>query len=850
MKRTRREPEGEPGPGAAPFWAIPEVGLFEPLGSSPAGLSGEEAARRLASQPADRRRRPHSDASLFLRQFRNPIVLLLLFAAVLSMALRDVADAVIILAIVFGSGLLGFIQERGAIHAVDALRSQVQVRSEVLRDGTIQSVDLRDVVPGDVVHLRAGDVVPADCRVLSADQLRANEAALTGESYPRVKSPGLVSSTAPQSERTNSLFFGTHVVSGSGTALAVATGNTTVFGGISRRLALQHVPTSFERGVTRFGYLLIRATAVLVAAILAVNVGLGRPWIESVLFSLALAVGLTPQMLPAIVTLSLSLGARAMARRRVIVKRLDAIEDIGEVDTLLTDKTGTITVGVVQLDGAMDIAGVPSERVRHLGWLNAAGQRAFGNPIDGAIIADGRERFGSEAPAALGEVPYDFTRKRLSVAVEIEGIPVLVTKGAVGPVLACCAGARTGDGSLLPIGEARPGVEALVAGLSGAGYRVIAVAHRNLGRTGPVGIDDEAELELDGLLTFADPPKPGAMEAIRDLQELGIGVRIVTGDNRLAASHIAGAMGLSGAGVMSGEELASLSDVELAREVERVDVFAEVDPLQKERIVRAYRAAGRVVGYMGDGINDAPALHVADVGISVQSAVDVAKESADLVLLEKDLAVLRNGIDEGRRVFANTMKYVFVTTSANFGNMLSMAAATAFLPFLPLLPRQILLLNFMSDIPGTTIATDNVDETQVRQPRAWDVKQVREFMIVFGLISSLFDILTFVLLRRVMNADTETFRTAWFIESTATELAVMLVLRTPRLFFQSLPGRGLLWSSAVVAVAAVAVPYSPVAGPLGMDALEWRFLVALAGITAGYIAATELGKRTFPHLLR
>lgn len=849
----RRGPKAGAGatPGVPGFWAVPEDELLARLGATRSGLSDEEAAGRLAARPDGAQRTTHSDSGLFIRQFRNPIVLLLLAAAALSIVLRDATDAAIILLIVFGSGLLGFIQERGAVRAVDALRSQVQVQSEVIRDGVTRSIALAGVVPGDLVLLRAGDMVPADCRVLAAEQLRADEAALTGESYPRAKRPGLLPAALTMGERSNALFFGTHIISGSGTAVAVATGAQTVFGGISTQLAARHVPTGFERGVTRFGYLLIRATAVLVAGILVVNLFLGRPWIDSVLFSLALAVGLTPQMLPAIVTLSLSLGARSMARRQVIVKRLDAIEDIGEIDTLCTDKTGTITGGAVHLDGTVDTAGNPDERVRYLGWLNAKCQRAFANPIDQAIISGTTDPFaGQGLPRVIGELPYDFTRKRLSVALELPEGPTLITKGAFEPVLNCCTSARRAGGSTVPIEEARADLEALVASLSAEGFRVIAIAHRMLAGLASPAVEDESELELDGLLTFGDPPKPGAAEAISDFRELGISVRIITGDNRLAAAHIGTAVGLATSTVLTGAAIDRMSDAELAANIESVNVFAEVDPLQKERIVRAFRDAGHVVGYLGDGINDAPALHVADVGISVQTAVDVAKQSADLVLLEKDLAVLRDGIEEGRRVFANTMKYVFVTTSANFGNMLSMAAAAAFLPFLPLLPRQILLLNFMSDIPGTTIATDNVDAEQVRTPRAWDVGKVRNFMIVFGLISSAFDILTFLVLRRVMDASTDVFRTAWFIESTATELAVMLVLRTPRPFFRSLPGRGLLWSSVLVVLGTLVLPYSPFAGALGMVALEWRFVAVLAGITAGYIAATEAGKQVFPGLLR
>jgi Mg2+-importing ATPase len=558
---------------------------------------------------------------------------------------------------------------------------------------------------------------------------------------------------------------------------------------------------------------------------------------------LALAVGLTPQMLPAIVTLSLSRGAAAMARRRVIVKRLDAIEDIGGLDVLCTDKTGTLTTGAVGLDGALGVDGTPSSEVGRLAWWNAHHQRGFRNPIDDAVLATlaPPELIGE----CLGEVPYDFTRKRLSVAVDVGGRRLLVTKGAFEQVLGCCstiAGTERAD--------TEDAVRTVFADLSARGLRVLGVAVRTLGADElPIGPDDEVRADFVGFLTFSDPPKPGAREAIDRLRQLEVSLRLVTGDNHLAARHIAVAMGLRTDTMLTGAELAGLDDAALVERVATTEVFAEVSPLDKERIVRALSTAGHTVGFLGDGINDAPALHVADVGISVDTAVDVARQTADLVLLDKDLGVLGAGIVAGRGVFANTLKYVHVTTSANFGNMLSMAATAAFLPFLPLLPMQILLLNFLSDVPATSVSTDRVDPEQLGQPSRWDVRLVRTFMIVFGLVSTVFDLITFAVLRWGFGAGPELFRTGWFIESTATELAALLVLRTRRPFVRSRPGTALAATSLAVLVIVVALPFTPLVTALGLTSPSAGLLGALAAITVGYVVATEWCKHRLPRLL-
>jgi P-type Mg2+ transporter len=823
------------------IWSGSVQSVLAEVGTSADGLTTAEAARRLAAQGPNRISGPTRKRGirLLLSQFANPIIVILVVATVLAMLLGDLTDGAIILVIIAASGALGFWQEHQAGRAVDALLARVQVHADVLRDGREQPVPLEQIVAGDVVMLRAGAIVPADCRVLASRNLLVDEAALTGESFPVEKSER-PADTTEVAHRTDALFMGTHVVSGEGSAVVVQTGRATEFAAVSERLAGRDVTTSFERGMTRFGLLLVRAMAVLVTVILVVNILLGRPVLDAVLFSLALAVGLTPQLLPAIVAVSLAAGARLMAAKKVIVKRLDAIEDFGGMTVLCTDKTGTLTAGAVRLDRAIDINGSDSATVLRMAALNAGLQRGFANPMDEAILAAA----GPATPGAklIDENPYDFSRKRLSVLTEDTDGPVLICKGAVPGVLAACSRATTAQG-VVPLTAVRADVDDRVRQLSGDGFRVLAIAHRAMPGRDSTTTADEDDMILDGLLAFQDPAKDDAAQAVGDLAALGVTVRLVTGDNRLAAEHIAQAVGLGG-GLLTGPEIDSLGDDELAGRVGEIQVFAEVEPLHKERIVRALRAQGATVGFLGDGINDAPALHAADVGVSVDTAVDVAKEAAAIVLLEKDLRVIADGVRQGRRTFANTLKYVRVTVSANFGNMLSMAAASAFLPFLPLLPRQILLLNLLTDVPGTTIATDNVDAQQLAAPRRWDLAGIRNFMILFGLLSSLFDLATFGLLRWGFDAGPELFRTGWFIESTATELAVMLVLRSARPLLRSRPSNGLLWSSAVVMAVTLTLPYVPfLAEALGLTPPSGGMLAALAALTLAYVGVNEVAKR-------
>lgn len=826
------------------FWARPAGELLDRLATTPAGLSAEEVARRRDRYGPNQLVPPRRGGSLALlgRQFTDPIVLLLVFAAGLAVVLGDVADASIILAIVALSGLLGFWQEHRANLAVQRLLGLVRVHVDVRRDGTVVQVPPAEVVPGDVVVLHAGDIVPCDCRVLQAVALQVDDAALTGETFPRHKHPDPAPADAPLAERHSALLLGSHVVSGRGEALAVATGSRTELGRLSRRLEATAPKTGFEQGITRFGLLLARVTAVLTAAILVVNLVLGRPVVDSVLFSLALAVGLTPQLLPAIVAVSLATGARRMARQRVIVRRLDAIQDFGAMTLLCTDKTGTLTEGTVRLHAALDTTGRASELVAAVAAANAALQTGFANPIDAAILdrhpADPRWQ-------PLDEVPFDFTRKRLSVLADGPGGRQLLTKGAFSAVLGCCTTAMTADGVVALDGVSGE-LEGRYRELSEAGFRVLAVACRKLPGVDHVSAADERQLTFLGFLAFLDPPKAGVDHTIGELTAAGIGLRMISGDNRLAAAHVAASVGIDPTRLLTGAEIDRLDDHQLILAAAAIQVFAEVDPVHKERIIQALRSGGAIVGYLGDGINDAGALHLADVGISVDSAVDVAKSAAAIVLLDKDLGVLVEGVRLGRQTFANTLKYVFTTVSANFGNMASMAAASAFLPFLPLLPRQILILNFLTDIPSTTIAADRVDPEQRQRPQRWDLRFIRDFMVAFGLLSSAFDLLTFAVLLQLFHAGPGLFRTGWFVGSTLTELAVLLVLRTRRPALRSRPGTGLLVSSIGVAAVTISLPYLPwLAGPLALVPLPATVLVALAAITLTYVVAAEAGKRLF-----
>ena len=827
------------------FWSMPTADVLSGLQSSARGLAADVAAERLArTGPNVLGERKRSDTpTLLLRQVTSPLVLLLIAAAVLSFALHDPTDGTIILGIVGVSALLGFWQERGAATAVEELLATVAVKASVLRDGRQTEIAADELVPGDVVLLSAGSSIPADCLLLAEQDLFVDEAALTGESFPVDKSPGIVPADTPLARRANVLFLGTHVVSGIGRALVVHTGRSTEFGAIAARLRLRPAETEFEQGVRRFGYLLMEITLVLVIAIFAFNVYLHRPVLDSFLFALALAVGLTPQLLPAVISVNLTSGARRMATQRVIIKRLAAIENFGSMNIFCSDKTGTLTEGRVRVHAALDAAGTESERVLLYAFVNASYETAFSNPIDAAIRA--HRAFSLDGWRKLDEVPYDFGRKRLSVLAEHDGRVVLITKGALRNVLDVCTMSEQADGTTIPIAEARAGIERRYVALSAEGYRTLGVAVRETGSAGPIDRDSEHDMTFLGLLALADQPKRGIAATVTALSQLGMRLKVITGDNALVAARVGAQVGLPDPRVLTGSEVHALSDDALPVAASETDIFAEVEPNQKERIIRALRKAGHVVGYMGDGINDAPALHAADVSISVQEAVDVAREAADIVLLEPDLAVLEAGVREGRRTFANTLKYVFMATSANFGNMFSMAGASLLLPFLPMLPKQILLTNLLTDVPELTISSDRVDADWIERPRRWDIGFIRRFMLTFGLVSSVFDYLTFGVLLWLLHAGPAEFRTGWFVESVVSATLIVLVVRTRGSFLRSQPGRALLSTTLAVAAATLAIPYTPLGAAFGFVPLPPLFLGLMGLIVLSYVASAELAKRWF-----
>jgi Mg2+-importing ATPase len=786
---------------------------------------------------------------LLLGQFQSPLVLILVFAAALSAGTGEWIDAAIVLVIVLASAGLGFVQEHRAGNAVEQLRCRVTLKTRVLRDGQPQAIPVEEVVPGDVVLLSAGSLIPADGLILEADDFFVNQAVLTGETFPVEKKPGVVPSQAGLPERTNCVFMGTGVRSGSARVLIVETGMRAVFGQVAERLTLRPPETEFERGIRQFGTMLTQVMGLLVLVVFAINVILHRPPVDSLLFAVALAVGMTPELLPAIISITLARGAQDMARRGVIVRRLNAIENLGSMDVLCTDKTGTLTLGVVRLDGALDSRGNPSEGVFRQAYLNAHFQTGLANPLDEAILSHRQPDL--QGFVKTEEIPYDFTRKRLSVAVREGGVPdssvQLITKGALDNILAVCTRVLEPDGTTPALEETRrAALQALFAQWSAQGFRVLGVATKRVPPQSVYTTAEEVDMIFGGFLLFFDPPKPDVQKAITDLRQLGVQLKIITGDNRRVAEHVALAVGLEVTGVVTGAELGQMGDEALWHRAEQTTLFAEVDPNQKERIISALRKTGHVVGYLGDGINDAPALHAADVGISVDTAVDVARETADFVLLEQSLDVLRQGIQEGRTTFANTLKYVFTTTSANFGNMFSMAGLSLFLPFLPLLPKQILLNNFLSDFPAMTIASDDVDREWVDQPRRWDVKFIRNFMVVFGLVSSAFDFLTFGVLLFLLRTSEPQFQTAWFIESLFTELVILLVVRTRRPLFRSKPGRLLWGSTLLVGLLTLALPYIPLAARLfGFVPLPPIILLWLGAIIVLYVVGNEAAKHVF-----
>jgi Mg2+-importing ATPase len=826
------------------FWSLSAGGLMEQLGTSPAGLTTTEAKRRLRLYGPNRlHAAKRTDAlTLFLAQFKSPLIIILLGAVTLSFFLREPVDAVIIIAIVLLSSVLGFWQEKRAADAVKTLLAIVRIEARIVRDVVERDVPVEDVVPGDVCVLNAGDIIPGDAAILESKDLFVQEAALTGESFPAEKETGTVAKETPLMKRTNTLFMGTNVVSGSARALVVFTGASTEFGKVSERLRLKPAETEFEHGVRRFGYLLTEVTLILVIVIFGITVYLKRPVIDSFLFALAIAVGIIPELLPAIISINLAVGAVHMARRKVIVKRLASIENLGSMNVLCADKTGTLTEGTVKLQGARDAEGNSSEKGLFYAYLNSFYETGFTNPIDEAIRTHGQ--FDLTGYQKVDEVPYDFVRKRLSILVAKDGAHLMITKGAVSNVLDLCSSVELPSGCR-DIADMRNGIERQFKSLGNDGFRTLGLAYKRLGNVSRIDKEHEVGMTFLSLLVFLDPPKAGVVEALDDLRKLGITLKVITGDNiHVATSVTRNVLGYEPK-VLSGREVHLLSDDAMRSRAPVIDVFAEIEPSQKERIILALRKSGNTVGFLGDGINDASALHTADVGISVNSAVDVAKEAATIVLLEKDLGVLSAGVREGRKTFANTLKYIYMTTSANFGNMFSMAGAALFLPFLPLLPKQILLNNLLTDFPAMAISTDSVDPELVEKPRPWDITFIRNFMIVFGVVSSIFDFLTFAALVFILRATPEEFRTGWFVESVMTEVLIIIVMRTWKPFYKSMPSRPLLVAMILVLLVTLALPYSPLKGILGLTPLPASSLMLLGLITVLYAGASELTKKFF-----
>ena len=827
------------------YWNKSVEDNLKTLGVDAEGLTREEANKRveqygynLTAKPSD-----YKGFSLFLNQFKSPITLLLLVAAILSLFLGDKPDAIIIFIIVGISSLLGFWQEKSAGDAVKKLLSFVEIKANVLRDKSFNEISLKYIVPGDIVKLSAGDIVPADCILITANELFTNEAAFTGESFPVEKKVGIISANSPLAARSNMLFMGSHVISGTTTILVIKTGLQTEFGHISANLKATAPETDFEKGIRRLGYLLMQLTTIMLVVIFFVNALMHKPVLDSFLFALALAVGLTPQLLPAIISVNLAKGARQMAKQKVIVKRLSSIESLGSMNVLCSDKTGTLTEGKVTLYATLNVQGTTSAEVLFYAGVNATLQQGFKNPIDEAIIEKAPK--GVSAIKRIDEIPYDFIRKRLSILAALPNGNTLVVKGALTNILEICSTIKNANGNIEDIKSHISSIQQQYQQFSDDGYRTLGLAIKEMPAVNTITRNKEINLTFIGFLIFYDPIKADAPQIIKELKELGINLKVITGDNALVAKHMGQTIGFENLVVLSGKEMLNMSQEALVSKVNDIQIFAEVEPNQKERIIRALKKSGRVVGYMGDGINDANALHAADVGISVNTAVDVAKEAADLVLLDQNLSVLINGVKEGRKVFTNTIKYIFMATSANFGNMFSMAGASLLLPFLPLLPKQILLTNLLTDFPSMTIATDNIDTIDSIRPRQWDINFIKKFMIVFGILSSVFDYMTFAVLIKYFHATEKEFQTGWFLESVVSATLIVLIVRTRNVFYKSKPGKYLFVVTLLMVAFVLMLPILPMASIMGFVSVSPSLYVAMLLIVLLYLISAEVCKKYF-----
>jgi Mg2+-importing ATPase len=830
------------------FWQQDVTALLERHKATPGGLTSSEATVRLTRYGPNLLHTQRRKTLLlqFLAKFRNPLVIILLVASSISALTGDVASFIIISLIVLMSVTLDFIQEFRAGQAAERLRQSVSEHVQALRDGKPQEIPLPSLVPGDIVLLAAGDLVPGDGRILEAKDFFVNQALLTGEPYPVEKTPGELPDEAEILSASNTVFLGTSVVSGTAKALVCHTGANTVLGDIADSLIAKAPPTSFEQGTRSFGLLIMRFTILLVLFVLLVNAFFHRPWLESFLFAVALAVGLTPELLPMIVSVTLARGAQRMAAKRVIVKQLASIQNLGSMDVLCTDKTGTLTEARIHLERYIDGLGRENKRVLELAYLNSFFETGLKSPLDDAILE--HKEIDVTGWRKIDEVPFDFERRRVSVLVDNGQRRMLVVKGAPEDILRLCTSYEGGsDTDLLSLDDAAmASIRALFDSLGREGFRVLGIAWRQVETDQPHAVvNDETKLVFSGFTAFLDPPKESAKKALTDLAASGISVKIVTGDNELVTEHIFGQLGLPITGILTGADIQIMDDQALVGQVERVNLFCRVTPAQKNRIILALKKRGHTVGYLGDGINDAPSLHSADIGISVDSAVDVAKAAAEMILLEQDLGVLQKGVIEGRRTFGNIMKYIMMGTSSNFGNMFSMAGGSLFLPFLPMLPTQILLNNMLYDMSEIPIPMDNVDEEYLIRPRQWDMNFVRKFMLTVGPISSIFDFLTFFVMIKVFQAGESLFHTGWFIESMATQVLVIFIIRTHKNPLKSRPNTWLTISSLMVVAFAVLLPFTPLSGCLGFVAPPPLFFLVLAGMVILYLLLVEQVKQWF-----
>lgn len=828
---------------------VPSADMAVPNRAVPLrGLTSREAERRLlqygTNDPTTAKRGAVIVELLVL--FFNPLVIILLFASLISFILGDTAAAGIILVIVLLSISINFYQTYQSQRAVEKLREHVTLTATVLRDGEWGEVKRQEIVPGEIVRLSAGDLVPADARLVESRDLYVQQGALTGESLPSEKEVRIQGNgTAKGPESPGLVFLGTSVVSGTATAEVLTTGPRTAFGAIAERLAARPEETEFERSMKRFGLLITRAVFFLVLFILVVRIGLHKDAFESFVFAVALAVGLTPEFLPMITSVTLARGATRMARDQVIVKHLSAIQNFGTIDVLCSDKTGTLTTGEMVLESSVDYLGKASDRPLALAYMNSKFETGIRSPLDVAILKT--ERQDADGYVKLDEIPFDFSRRRLSIVVGSRGgdakSGMLITKSAPEGILEICESFESADRSIPLEANTRKKCRETFDDLSGRGFRVLAVAYRNVQGLDGLTAADEHSLVLAGYLAFADPPSPDAAASLAAMKRDGVAVKILTGDNELVARHICEQVGLVSPTIVLGDQLEGTHDTALQHIAEDTTVFARVSPMQKHRIIHALKQRGHVVGYMGDGINDAPSLHAADVGISVSSAVDVAREAADIILLKPGLQILHKGIIEGRRASANVVKYLLMGTSSNFGNMFSMAGASVFLPFLPMLPTQILLNNFLYDTAQITIPSDNVDEEYIRVPRRWDMTLIRNFMIFIGPISSIYDFLTFYVLLHYFHASQDEFHTGWFVESLATQTLVLFVIRTMGNPLKSRPSVPLAVTTLLIVAVGCLLPFSPLKGLLGFTDLPWPFFVFLAISTVTYLLMVELAKR-------